>query len=91
MTQWEVVGVIIALIGLISAIVTPVLKLNSSVVKLDTTMKLLTEQMDNFRKDNREAHHDIYSRLDRKGKILERHETMLVSHEKRISELEKKK
>lgn len=97
MTEWEVVGVIIALIGLITAIVAPILKLNSSVVTLNTTAKFLTDEMREFREGNHEAHRDIYGRLDKKGKILERHETQLKSHEKtlqnherRISELYEK-
>lgn len=97
MTEWEVVGVIVTLLGLITAIVAPILKLNSSVVTLNATANFLTDEMREFREGNHEAHRDIYGRLDKKGKILERHETQLESHEKtlenherRISELYEK-
>lgn len=85
MTEWEVVGVIVTLIGLIAAIVAPILKLNSSVVTLNTTAKFLTDEMREFREGNHEAHRDIYGRLDKKGKILERHEAQLASHEKTLA------
>lgn len=34
MSEWEVVGVIVVLIGLVTAIAAPVLKLNSTITKL---------------------------------------------------------
>lgn len=38
MTEWGVVGVLVVLVGLVSAIVGPVIKLNTSITKLTVTL-----------------------------------------------------
>lgn len=41
--EWAVVGVLITLIGLVTAIVTPMIKLNTSITTLTTKMSQLVE------------------------------------------------
>lgn len=41
--EWEVVLVIVTLVGLVTAILTPLLKLNTSITKLNTTIKNLDD------------------------------------------------
>lgn len=88
--EWQIVTVIAALIALVSAITTPLLRLNSNVVKLDITMRDVGSQLSKLDTENRESHKEIYARLDHKGKVLERHETIIADHDRRIERLEEK-
>lgn len=87
MNEWEVVGVLAALAALISGIAAPMLKLNASIVRLDTTLKSNTEQIKEFKRDNHEAHEEMYRRLNRTEKDIERHEGLLECHSKFIERL----
>ena len=52
MTEWGVVGVIIALGGFISLVVTPIIKLNTTVVNLTTVVNGLIEELRGVKKDS---------------------------------------
>ena len=47
--EWQVVGVLITLLGLLTAVVTPVVRLNSSITKLNTTMEHITKEVDGLK------------------------------------------
>ena len=74
MTEWEVVGVIIALVGLVSGIVVPIVKLNTTIIKLATIVDNLEAKITNLTTKNSETHKDLYSQVN--------------DHEKRIVVLE---
>lgn len=68
--EWEIVLVIITLIGLVTAILTPLLKLNTSITKLNTTINNLDElvienrnKMDDHIKDGNEKFQQYEHRL----------------------------
>lgn len=73
--EWIVVGVIITLIGLITAIVTPMLKLNTSITTLTTKMtQLIAIQEKNEKKhegyDNELEDHEIrITMLEKKEEV----------------------
>lgn len=90
MNEWEVVGVLAALAALISGIAAPMLKLNASIVRLDTTMKSSTKELDKIESENHSAHKHIYSRLSRAENDLAEHKTTLKGHEDRLNKLENK-
>ena len=88
--EWIVVTVIIALAGLFLTVGTPILKLNSNIVKLNCTMESLKEETDRNAKDLKEqklhaheAHQRIWDHNDEQDK-------QLAEHERRIGYLEKK-
>ena len=72
MTEWGVVGVIVALVGFLAATAGPLLKLNGAITRL-------TVAVEGFQ--NRNSHKDIYKRLDG-------HDTALAEHGQRIKHLE---
>ena len=49
MTEWGVVAVIIALVGLIATIVKPMLNLNTSIVQLTTQLQDVLKSFDDFK------------------------------------------
>ena len=74
MTEWQVVGVIIALAGLVSGVVAPIVKLNTTIIKLTTIVDGLAKQLSEMANKSSATHRDLYSRVN--------------DHEKRIVVLE---
>ena len=88
MTEWGVFGVIVALASFIAAVVTPMLKLNSSITKLNVTINYMTQQLtnqnaeiDRIRERSRESHRKLWEKNDEQDSVLD-------FHDKRISKLE---
>lgn len=88
--EWIVVTVIIALAGLFLTVGTPILKLNSNIVKLNCTMEALQEKTERNEKELREQKlhdHDAHQRL---WDHNDEQDKQLSEHERRIGYLEKK-
>ena len=90
MNEWGVVLVIISLVGLGSAIITPILKLNTTMVKLTASVDNLNKDIVDIKKDmgefvngNHNSHVRIHERIDDCGEMLKKHEG-------RINDLEHK-
>ena len=86
--EWGVVGVIIALVGLGGAIIAPVLKLNTAIVRLTVAVDNLNRDIVDIKKDMGEfvngshnSHVRIHNRIDECADELR-------AHESRIKELE---
>lgn len=81
MTDTEFLGMLVialcALLGLIGAVVTPLLKLNGTIEKLNGTLTNVLKE--NVTRDNRISEH---------GKQIDEHETKLIEHAVRIKHLE---
>lgn len=75
MNEWQVVGVIVALVGLVSAIVAPIIKLNTSITKLTVLLDGLKSNQDSYEKRNREAHKRIWEHNGEQDEMLHKHET----------------
>lgn len=81
MTEWGVVGVIIALAGLGVTIIKPILTLNTSIVKLTERMEHVTGELNQLTDQNTENHRRIWLRIDE-------HEELLTDHERRLDHFE---
>lgn len=84
MNEWQVVGVIIALIGLVGAIVAPLLRLNGSITKLTITVDQLVKDMDEQHRRSHDAHEKLWDHQNEQ-------DSKLVNHEIRITKLENKR
>lgn len=89
--QWEVVGVIVTLVGLAAAVGGPVLKLNGSITRLTTLLQAIEHRLDTLEqgaKEQRthaaESHRRIWNHNDEQDVRLE-------DHEKRITLLEQQR
>lgn len=80
--EWDVVMVIIALVGLAVAIGAPVLKLNTSITRLIVKLNNLDEGLDELTERNRESHKRIYGRLEGHDKELSEHNLRIFALEK---------
>ena len=81
MTEWGVVGVIVALVGLGAAIIKPVLALNTSITRLNLTLEQLQRDVGTMTTKNSKSHERIWDRLGE-------HDDALEAHERRIDSLE---
>ena len=84
MNEWQVVGVIIALIGLVGAIVAPLLRLNGSITKLTITVDQLVKDMDEQHRRSHDAHEKLWDHQNEQ-------DSKITDHEIRITKLEDKK
>lgn len=74
MQYWDVMIVIIAVVGLFATVLPFFTKLNRTLGELNATVEQMQKVVSNFEANSRETHGKIYDKLD--------------DHEKRISHLE---
>ena len=87
--EWQVFGVIVALLGFVVAVVTPILKLNTSITKLTVTMESMSKDLINDREKSRDAHKNIWEGIEAVEKKNTEQDLTLSNHEQRIKVLEK--
>lgn len=88
MSEWTVVTVIIALVGLFFTVGKPVINLNSNIVKLSFSVESLQKRMDEQRGDieeHKQHARNVHAKL---WEHNEEQDSKLMDHEKRISHLE---
>ena len=81
--EWTVVVVLIALAGLVASVLTPAIRLNTSVTRLTALVDSLDAKLGGMENSNTLAHRSIWAEL-------EGQKTALGSHETRITVLEKR-
>ena len=82
--EWEVVTVIIALVGLLTTVTKPIMKLTKTITELNDTCQNLEERMEKFENQNQDSHVKIWAHNDKQDE-------QLAEHENRISLLEERK
>lgn len=73
--EWQVFGVIVAIVSFAIAVGTPVLKLNKSINILTVHVENFHRLLEEFKADNKGDHEELKKKLD--------------NHEERITETEK--
>ena len=84
MTEWSIVTVIIALVGLIVTAAKPLMQVNSTMVHLSEQMQSLTDKLSDFSERNTKSHERIWKHNDEQDAVLD-------DHEHRITVLEEAK
>ena len=83
MTEWGVVGVLIALVGFGATIIRPLLSLNTSIVRLTTQINQMTDSLDDISEKNHRSHERIWAHNEEQDDRLENHEIRLNTLEQR--------
>lgn len=83
MEKWDVVLCISTLLTSAALVIRPMLKLNTSIVTLNTTLDHLSKELKELKSKNTKTHEKIW-------KYCFTQDEQLSDHEERISELEKK-
>lgn len=84
MTQWEVVGVIAALVSLLVGVGAPIVKLNSNITRLTVTIENIAKEQTEQKEINGKSH-------DRIWRELETHDAAITDHDRRIARIETQK
>lgn len=74
MNGWDIVQVIVVLVGLLGGVMGPVLRLNSSMTKLNTTLNNVDERLKKQEEHSRESHIRIWQKNEEQDQKLENHE-----------------
>jgi hypothetical protein len=77
MNEWAVVGVITVLFGLIAAVVTPLLKLNTSITQLTCAVSVLQKNIEGLTTRNSESHTKLWEHIGKQDLLIADHETRL--------------
>lgn len=75
--EWTVVTVVAALIALVGGVLTPVLRLNTSITRLSACVERLQDSVGDITRRNRETHHQLFCRQQEQEAALGDHETRL--------------
>ena len=78
MSEWTVVTVIIALVGLLAAVLKPLLSLNGTIARLTEVVKELEKDISGFDKRNNDSHGKIWERVRAHNETIINHETRLT-------------
>ena len=74
MTEWQVVGVIVVLVGLGAAVIPPIVKLNSTITRLTTVVERLGGDVADLTQRNAKTHERLFAAIDKHSEKLEDHE-----------------
>ena len=72
--EWEIFTVIIAIVGAAITVTTPVLKLTSTITKLNETCESLQAKFSKFEDNNKESHRRIWEHNTKQDEKLNDHE-----------------
>lgn len=75
--EWEVVTVLIALVGLGAVIAKPMISLTRELATLNATVKTLAQDMDGITRRNSESHDRLFKRADAADAAIADHETRI--------------
>lgn len=82
--EWTTVTVIIAIVGLIATVTTPLIKLNSNITRLTVILDNIKAELEEQKKalsaqqaDSRESHRRLWAHNDEQDNTLSDHETRI--------------
>lgn len=78
MSEWAVVTVIVTLVGLLVAIITPVIKLNTTITKMGSDLAALEKRLETLAADNSKFQERIWSNKAEQDKLMADHETRIT-------------
>jgi len=89
MTEWGVVGVLAAVVGLIVTVAGPMIKGSSNLTKISTILDSVTDRLNklevadkDFQESARQIHSRIHGRIDDMEDMVNDHEVRITTSEK---------
>lgn len=77
MSEWDVVSVLVIVIGLFLTVGAPIIKLNTNITKLNENLKATQNDQIKYEKDNHDAHKRIWDHNEKQDAVLEEHRMRL--------------
>ena len=85
MQEWDVFGVIAAIIALMAAVVTPIVKMTHAITRLTTSLENMEKGLAQLAGSNRNAHERIWANTrEQEGKLCD-HETRIRLMEEELA------
>ena len=85
MKEWDVFGVIAAIIALMTAVVTPIVKLTHAITRLTTSLENMEKGLEQLACNNRNAHERIWDNTREQEAKLGDHETRIRVMEEELA------
>lgn len=73
MTEWGVVGVIIALVGLFFTVTKPIIELNKTITRMDAKLENVSATQETYESSNTKNHSRIWDKISEQDKLLDNH------------------
>ena len=77
MTEWGVVGVIVVLLGLLGTVTAPMIRLNTTLTKLNDKFDTLDERQTGVSASNHASHRRLWEHEEMQDSKLHDHETRI--------------
>ena len=77
MTEWTIVGVIVVLLGLIGTVTAPMIRLNTTLTKLNDKFDTLDEKLAGVSESNHASHKRLWEHEEMQDGKLHDHETRI--------------
>ena len=77
MEEWTIIQAITVVIGLFMAVGAPVIKLNGTIVKLNSNVEILDKRFGKFEEDNKDSHKRLWNKNMEQDAVLNDHESWL--------------
>ena len=77
MQEWDIVGVIAALVALLSAVLAPMMKLAQAIARLTTTIEHLEKNAECLVASNRKAHEHLWEHAQEQTAQINDHEARI--------------
>ena len=77
MSEWGVVTVVIALVGLFFTVGKPIINLNTNITILNENVKQQNERLNKFEQESCKEHDELWEHENEQDKILEEHKMRL--------------
>lgn len=73
MSEWTVVTVIIAIVGLFFTVGKPIINLNTNITILNENVKQQNDRLDKFERDSGKEHEELWDHENEQDKTLQEH------------------
>lgn len=77
MNEWTVVGVIVVLLGLLGTVTAPMIKLNTTLTKLNDKFETLDSKLTDVTESNHDSHKRLWEHEEAQDNTLHNHETRI--------------
>lgn len=76
-TEWSIVGVLVTLVGLGTAIIAPIIKLVKSMTRLTVVLEQTEQSITKLTTDNTESHRRLWVKNGEQDKTISDHEVRI--------------
>lgn len=80
--EWQIISVLVVLVGLFATITAPILKLSNTIIKLDNTCENLEKQFKEFEENNKDSHRRLWNHNTKQDEQIQEHENRIILLEK---------